>query len=388
MKSILIVIFFFSIVTAQNGIIKYKYPNGRIKKEVSYIDNILDGTSYEYYENKYLKAEINYSQGVLNGWQREYYASGLLKHEYFVSFGIRNGLEKTYYKNGALKEVRKFEAGELIKSIKFDFDPTYQAPHEAYTAGIKKEKREEYFCNVDICPEPVGGMYSIQKNLIYPKEAKLYGLEGNVVLIATIDSKGNVLKTKIIRELGLNCEEAATNAVKKTKFIPGKQNGKFVEADVTLSIKFKLTKKEKRELHITGHKLLQPKNILPSNTFSNKKKKTTLKNSTKKRATVIPKITQQIICNVEVCPEPIGGFNTIYKNLEIPNIAKRLKIKGTVVIEAEIGKFGFVKNTKVIKSLGYGCDEAAEIAVLSTQFKPARSKNKEVNALVKILIEF
>ncbi len=44
----------------------------------------------------------------------------------------------------------------------------------------------------------------------------------------------------LLRGIGAGCDEAALDAVKKVKFIPGMQNGKAVNVEVTVPILFKL----------------------------------------------------------------------------------------------------------------------------------------------------
>jgi periplasmic protein TonB len=49
-----------------------------------------------------------------------------------------------------------------------------------------------------------------------------------------------VTSAKIIKGLGAGLDEAALNAVKETKFKPGKQRGKAVKVQVSIPIVFKL----------------------------------------------------------------------------------------------------------------------------------------------------
>ena len=51
---------------------------------------------------------------------------------------------------------------------------------------------------------------------------------------------GIVTKVELIRGIGAGCDEAAMDAVHKTKFKPGKQRGKPVKVQVTVPVLFKL----------------------------------------------------------------------------------------------------------------------------------------------------
>lgn len=97
-----------------------------------------------------------------------------------------------------------------------------------------------YYIAVEDMPEPIGGIQAIQSNLIYPVSAKEQGIEGKVYVLAYINKNGVVEKTKIIKGPGYGMDEAAADAIKKTKFIPGKQDGKTVKVEVAIPIVFKL----------------------------------------------------------------------------------------------------------------------------------------------------
>lgn len=102
------------------------------------------------------------------------------------------------------------------------------------------DESSDYFVAVEEMPELIGGLKGLQSKIKYPQEAKLNGIEGKVYVLAFIDEKGNVAKAKVIKGAGYGLDEAALNAVKEIKFIPGKQRGKPVKVQVTIPIVFKL----------------------------------------------------------------------------------------------------------------------------------------------------
>ena len=61
-----------------------------------------------------------------------------------------------------------------------------------------------------------------------------------MIIQAFIDEKGNVVHTKILNGIGGGCDKMAMDAVTRTKFNPGQQNGKPVKVQVTIPIVFKL----------------------------------------------------------------------------------------------------------------------------------------------------
>jgi len=126
-----------------------------------------------------------------------------------------------------------------IEDTEIDFNANMDAP----PPPPKEEKVEEeptYFVAVEEMPEPIGGIKGIQEKIVYPEIAKRAGVEGKVYVLAFVDEKGNVTKANVIKGIGAGCDEAALDAVLKTKFKPGKQRGKPVNVQVSIPIVFKL----------------------------------------------------------------------------------------------------------------------------------------------------
>ena len=98
---------------------------------------------------------------------------------------------------------------------------------------------------IDKMPEIKGGIEALAKNVKYPKSAKEEGIMGTVMVKAVIDAEGNVASAEVAKGVNGDLDAAALNAVKLTKFIPGEKDGKNVEAEVTIPIKFKLDGKKK-----------------------------------------------------------------------------------------------------------------------------------------------
>ena len=104
----------------------------------------------------------------------------------------------------------------------------------------KVEEEPTYFVAVEEMPEPIGGIKGIQEKIVYPEIAKRAGVEGKVYILAFVDETGTVTKAQVLKGIGAGCDEAALDAVLKTKFKPGKQRGKPVKVQVSIPIIFKL----------------------------------------------------------------------------------------------------------------------------------------------------
>ncbi len=350
-------------VYSQDGTVKTYYGKGKISSRVSFVDDVLEGSSFWYFENGNLETEKKYLNGTLNGFSRSYHEIGLLKEEINYTDGILDGISKYYYPNGALKEVRKYDKGKLIDVQKIDFDSNYIAPFSAYEAGMGKNSLEDndILCEVDVCPQPIGGIAEIQKNLIYPELAKQFNLEGNVLISTIINLKGEPTKIKVIKGIGLGCDEAAVDAVKKTKFIPGEKKKESIVAEITFGIEFKLKQIDEANNNI----VLDESQTLPHK-----------------------EVFKFISCDTEICPKPVGGINEMLKKLRYPPQAKRNNISGEVEIEAKINELGFVIGAEIVNGLGYGCDEAAKTTVIKTEFEPAIQNGKAVESIALIRVPF
>ncbi len=92
----------------------------------------------------------------------------------------------------------------------------------------------------DFMPEPIGGLTELQKKVVYPEIERRAQVEGKVLVKAYIDEDGNVAKVEIVKGVDEGLNEAALNAVEKTKFKPGMQRGKPVKVKVIIPIVFKL----------------------------------------------------------------------------------------------------------------------------------------------------
>jgi periplasmic protein TonB len=99
--------------------------------------------------------------------------------------------------------------------------------------------------DVDSEPIPEGGMESLYKKwnsfAKYPPQAKRHKIEGRVFLSFVIDENGNTIEPKVEKELGYGCDEAAVEALIKTKFkwTPATKAGKNVKVRLFLPFMFK-----------------------------------------------------------------------------------------------------------------------------------------------------
>ncbi|MCB9034963.1 MAG: energy transducer TonB [Chitinophagales bacterium] len=76
------------------------------------------------------------------------------------------------------------------------------------------------------------------------------------------------------------------------------------------------------------------------------------------------------------------------ENLKYPKAALENKIEGHVLVAYSVDFNGKVTSAKVLKGIGYGCDEEALRVVLLLQFAPQNNHGVKISSRHKIKIPF
>ena len=103
-----------------------------------------------------------------------------------------------------------------------------------------EKEEEDFFIVVEDPPQLIGGLAKLQKSVKYPAMATRAGIEGRVVIQFIVNEEGRVENPRVMRHIGGGCDEAALEAVRKAKFIPGRQRGRPVKVQYSLPIVFRL----------------------------------------------------------------------------------------------------------------------------------------------------
>lgn len=96
---------------------------------------------------------------------------------------------------------------------------------------------------------------------------------------------------------------------------------------------------------------------------------------------------------VEFQPEFPGGLSAMYKylaeNIKYPKSAKEVGIQGPVHVSFIVWNDGSIRNVKVLRGIGGGCDEEAVRVIESMpKWKPGKQRTKAVNVRMAIPITF
>lgn len=248
---------------AQTDTVKNYYPSGSIKSQFIFDNNLRQGEAIFYWENGNQKEKRNYLNDKVYGTVITFYENGNVKEMYSIENGKRSGITSYYDTTGKSKDivfedgVRKGQDFLLIGEYR---EEDYQKLLAAWKERqIKKNNKQDefsippaedekknmdddpvYYLNAEVMPEPIGGMNTIYKKLIYPEEAKKNKIEGTVKVLAFIEKDGEVSSAKVVEGIGYGCDENARLSVYYTRFKPGLQKGKRVKVQMVIPIEFKL----------------------------------------------------------------------------------------------------------------------------------------------------
>lgn len=89
-------------------------------------------------------------------------------------------------------------------------------------------------------PVPIGGYGEIQRNIMYPWRAQKAGLEGTVVIHSLVNIKGKVVATRVLKGTHPLLDDAAIEAVKRTRFRAAQIEGEPVAMWISIPINFRL----------------------------------------------------------------------------------------------------------------------------------------------------
>ncbi|HEX9252376.1 MAG TPA: TonB family protein [Ignavibacteriaceae bacterium] len=146
----------------------------------------------------------------------------------------------------SIKEESTLFASNVNEGLMNDLNTETHQTAAAKTETVVPPKENKvvdeepaFFVAVEEMPELIGGLKGLQSKIIYPEIAKRVGIEGKVVVQALVDEAGNVISVGTLKGIGSGCDEVAMDAVRNSKFIPGKQRGKNVKVQVNIPIIFK-----------------------------------------------------------------------------------------------------------------------------------------------------
>jgi TonB family protein len=227
--------------------------------------------------------------------------------------------------------------------------------------GDISKSEDNVFLVVEEPASPVGGITSFYEKLSaelrMPEEAWAKGIGGKVFVELIVEPDGTTSDHKVIKGIGLGCDEEAVRAVTAVNipWNPAKQRGVPVRQRYVLPVTF-----------------------MPNPAIEHD---ATQSSAPQK---VEPLSENEVFLVVENSARPVGGMDALYaqisSKLKMPAEAKRKGISGKVFVEFIIEPDGTTSNHKLIKGIGDGCDEEAlrVMKSTSTKWEPATQQGKRV----------
>lgn len=136
-------------------------------------------------------------------------------------------------------ESQDIDTGDLLtldKQGKYKKNETNKKTTEK---DPKAPKDNVFHTAVPYMPVPIGGYESIQSKAVFPQSAKDAGVSGSVYITAFIDETGTVVSAVLTKGLHPACDNSALSAVRRTRFTPGKKDGKPVKVQMLIQVNFK-----------------------------------------------------------------------------------------------------------------------------------------------------
>ncbi|MEO9967482.1 MAG: energy transducer TonB [Reichenbachiella sp.] len=102
---------------------------------------------------------------------------------------------------------------------------------------------------------------------------------------------------------------------------------------------------------------------------------------------------EEIFYASETPPRPVGGLKAFYGfitvNLKYPQRARTNQIKGRVFAQFVVDKDGTLTNFKILKGIGYGCDEEAlRVLAIAPKWNPGKQRGQPVKVYMTLPIVF
>ncbi|WP_114941111.1 M56 family metallopeptidase [Mucilaginibacter endophyticus] len=248
---------------------------------------------------------------------------------------------------------------------------TIDEPIRAEKHNVAAADTTPIYTSVEKVPEFSGGLQAfskfLQSNLRYPANARAQKIQGRVIITFVVERDGALSNEKVVRGITDDLNNEALRVIKLSpNWKPGMQGNRTVRTQYSVPISFKLAADED-----------------------------TIKTTTPAKFSIASAQpgSDQVFTAVEQVPEFKGGINAFGKflatNIRYPKDAREKNIQGRVVATFVVEKDGSLSDFKVLRGIGYGCDEEAiRVLKLSPEWKPGTQNGRAVRVQYSVPISF
>jgi TonB family protein len=248
---------------------------------------------------------------------------------------------------------------------------------------ITNEKYFEMFSPPEIMPEFDGDIDEfIQAHIIYPPQALLDSIQGNVIVQYLVDKKGNTLNHKVVRGLRRDVDEEAFRVVQLIKYAKPAFIRKIpVHQIVTVAVKFRLPHQLK----------FDPSSFKGSDSLLNIPPQEKSKEKEKEKSIFVDSASIELITFLDCAPifgkEPME--NWIERTMVYPEKALHEGIEGRVIAQCWVEKDGSVSHTQIVRGVEASLDsEAWRVVSLMKFAHPAMQRKQPVRVSYTIPVNF
>ena len=114
------------------------YPDGKLFRKISTMDEMANGDTLEYYPNGNIKKKAFCKNDKQEGEYTVYYESGVIMQKVLYKNGVRNGEAIAYYENGVIEQKAYFVNGKKEKEHLYYDEKGNLTKTEIYKNGIKQ----------------------------------------------------------------------------------------------------------------------------------------------------------------------------------------------------------------------------------------------------------
>jgi protein TonB len=241
-----------------------------------------------------------------------------------------------------------------------------------------KPDASQVYDSVAMPAVPIGGTEKYAQFLAdhqkYPASAMQQGIQGTVPVSFIVEKTGTINQVKVDKPVAPALDAEALRLIKSgPKWTPAQHKGKVVRQRVVVPVSFVMSPGE--EVVTVGPKgtPAAPANAADIAASANPDR---------------PPV---------VAPDkptrPVGGteafFDWIEKNQKYPDLARRRKIQGKVMVEFMVQADGSLTDARVIRKMGSGLDEEAlRLIRMAPKWEPATYKGKPLKQKMVLPVLF
>ncbi len=205
----------------------------------------------------------------------------------------------------------------------------------------------------------------ITSNLRYPKEARDAKTEGTVMASFMVETDGRLTDISIVRTLGNGTDEEVKRVIGlMPNWIPAQKNGQTVRSEMKLPVSFKLDAgaANNGEVFTAVEEMPRFPGCEDSSSDANAKQQ----------------------CSNRKMME------FILQNMKYPKEAREKGVQGVVVVQFVVDKNGSIRDAKIVKGIGSGCDEEVLRIVgdMPSGWTPGKQSGKSVSVSMTLPVKF